>query len=108
MTELTDSFFILICILFVSTTLFVSLRRKKSRSRVLPPGPSGWPIFGNKFSLGRMPHRTLVCLHEKYSPIVWLSLGSIDTMVILSSRVAAEFFKNQDLNFADQTIIDLM
>ncbi|XP_039167800.1 cytochrome P450 76A1 [Eucalyptus grandis] len=108
MTELANSFFVLISIVFVSTALFVSLRRKKSGSRVLPPGPSGWPIFGNIFSLGTMPHRTLAGLREKYGPVIWLRLGSIDTMVILSSRVAAEFFKNQDLNFVDRTVIDVL
>lgn len=55
-----------------------------------------------------MPHRTLAGLREKYGPVIWLRLGSIDTMVILSSRVATEFFKNQDLNFAERTITDLM
>ncbi|KAF8006823.1 hypothetical protein BT93_K0973 [Corymbia citriodora subsp. variegata] len=108
MTEPTSSFFVLICVLLVSATLFVSLRRKKSRSHRLPPGPSGWPIFGNMFNLGTMPHRTLAGLREKYGPVIWLRLGSIETMVILSSRVATEFFKNQDLNFAERTITDLM
>ncbi|XP_030546080.1 cytochrome P450 76A1-like [Rhodamnia argentea] len=108
MAEPTNSVLLLICILFVSATLFLSFRRKKSRSHQLPPGPSGWPIFGNLFDLGRMPHRSLAGLRKKYGPLVWVRLGSIDTMVILSSRVAAEFFKNQDLNFAERTITDLM
>ncbi|KAF8029247.1 hypothetical protein BT93_E1805 [Corymbia citriodora subsp. variegata] len=108
MTEPAKSFFMLISILLVSTALFVYLRWKKSRSPVLPPGPSGWPIFGNMFSLGTMPHRTLAGLREKYGPVIWLRLGSIDTMAILSSRVATEFFKSQDLNFADRADINLL
>ncbi|KAK3405859.1 hypothetical protein EUGRSUZ_K02083 [Eucalyptus grandis] len=108
MSEPINSFFVLICALFVSATLLVSLRWKKSRSCRLPPGPPGWPIFGNMFNLGMMPHRTLAGLRQKYGPVIWLRLGSIDTMVILSSRVATEFFKNQDLNFAERTVTDLM
>ncbi|XP_039160471.1 cytochrome P450 76A1-like [Eucalyptus grandis] len=108
MTEPNNSVLVLICILFVSTTLFVSFCHKRSRSHRLPPGPSRWPIFGNLFNLGKMPHRTLAGLREKYGPVIWLRLGSIDTMVILSSRVAAEFFKNHDLNFVQRTITDLM
>ncbi|KAK3406218.1 hypothetical protein EUGRSUZ_K02382 [Eucalyptus grandis] len=80
----------------------------RSRSHRLPPGPSRWPIFGNLFNLGKMPRRTLAGLREKYGPVIWLRLGSIDTMVTLSSRVAAEFFKNHDLNFVERTITDLM
>ncbi|KAL3716451.1 hypothetical protein ACJRO7_008106 [Eucalyptus globulus] len=108
MTELSNSVLVLICILFVSTALFVSFCHKRSRSHRLPPGPSRWPIFGNLFNLGKMPHRTLSGLREKYGPVIWLRLGSIDTKVILSSRVAAEFFKNHDLNFVERTITDLM
>ncbi|KAI3433980.1 uncharacterized protein J3R85_006958 [Psidium guajava] len=108
MTGPTNSFSVLICVLFVSAALFVSLRRKKSRSWRLPPGPPGWPIFGNMFNLGTMPHRTIAGLREKHGPLIWLRLGSIDTMVILSGRVSTEFFKNQDLNFAERTITDLM
>ncbi|OWM69650.1 cytochrome P450 76A2-like [Punica granatum] len=84
-------------------------RRKGARNRGrLPPGPPGWPVFGNLFSLGQMPHRTLTLMRDRYGPVVWLRLGSINTMVILSAEAAAEFFKNHDIHFAERTITELM
>ncbi|KAK1381299.1 hypothetical protein POM88_028043 [Heracleum sosnowskyi] len=79
------------------------LRRKNSyKSAKLPPGPKGWPIFGNLFDLGNLPHRSLEALRQEYGPIVWLDLGFLKTMVLLSAGAAEEFFKNHDLSFVDR------
>lgn len=89
--------------------LLLLLHLKISASkRHLPPGPPGWPLFGNMFQLGPMPHRTLAHLRDRYGPIVWLKIGAINTMAILSAKTAAEFFKNHDLTFAERTITDTM
>lgn len=74
----------------------------------LPPGPPGWPVFGNMFDLGSMPHKTLAGLRRDYGPVVWLRIGSIDTMVLLTAAAAAELFKNHDANFAERKIIEVM
>ncbi|KAK3008064.1 hypothetical protein RJ639_013507, partial [Escallonia herrerae] len=37
-----------------------------------------------------------------YGPVVWLKLGSVNTMVIQSPKAAAELFKNHDLPFSDR------
>lgn len=79
-----------------------------AKRRRLPPGPPGWPIFGNMFQLGHMPHRTLTHLRDKYGPVVWLKIGAINSMAILSTKAATEFFKNHDLAFAERTITDIM
>lgn len=79
------------------------LRRKNSyRSAKLPPGPRGWPIVGNLFDLGSLPHRSLEALRKEYGPVVWLDLGFLKTMVLLSAGAAEEFFKNHDLSFVDR------
>ncbi|KAK1381322.1 hypothetical protein POM88_028066 [Heracleum sosnowskyi] len=79
------------------------LRRKNSYKRAkLPPGPKGWPIFGNLFDLGNLPHRSLEALRQEYGPIVWLDLGFLKTMVLLSAGAAEEFFENHDLSFVDR------
>lgn len=89
--------------------LLVYYRRRKSlTNRRLPPGPPGWPLFGNMFDLGDMPHRTLAGLKEKYGPVVWLKLGSVNSMVVLSAKAASELFKNHDLSFVDRSITDTM
>lgn len=94
--------------LFVAS-LLLFLRKKGNKSRCrLPPGPPGWPVFGNLFNIGQQPHRTMTILREKYGPIIWLRLGSIDTMVLNSAKVATEFFKNHDLEFAERTVTDIM
>lgn len=98
-------------LLLLSPALLVLLllhRKISGSKRRLPPGPPGWPLFGNMFQLGNMPHRTLAHLRDRYGPVVWLRIGSINTMAILSSKAAAEFFKNHDLYFADRTITDIM
>lgn len=104
-------------ILFFTTVVMMSillfflfLRREKSRNHLrLPPGPPGWPIFGNMFQLGAMPHRTLAGLKQKYGPdVIWLKLGSINTMVVQSSKAAAELFKNHDICFVERTITETM
>ncbi|KAK7337172.1 hypothetical protein VNO77_17734 [Canavalia gladiata] len=85
------------------------LRRQITPSkRRLPPGPPGWPVFGNMFQVEDMPHRTLTDLRNKYGPVVWLQIGSINTMAILSAKAATVFFKNHDHTFADRTITETM
>ncbi|KAK1380558.1 Cytochrome P450, family 76, subfamily C, polypeptide 6 [Heracleum sosnowskyi] len=74
----------------------------------LPPGPRGWPIFGNIFDLGNLPHRSLAALKPKYGPVVWTNLGSVKTMTVLSAAAAEELFKNHDLSFINRTIVETM
>jgi len=88
--------------------LFLFRRKTAARNRRLPPGPPGWPIFGNLFQLGDMPHRTLADLRAKHGPVVWLQIGAMKTMVILSADAASVFFKHHDHAFADRTITETM
>ncbi|TXG58360.1 hypothetical protein EZV62_016189 [Acer yangbiense] len=92
-------------IIFSASTLLLRGRR---HNRKLPPGPPGWPLFGNMFDLGTMPHRTLTELRNKYGDVLWLKFGARNTMAILSTKAATEFFKNHDLSFADRTITETM
>lgn len=81
--------------------------QKATRPR-LPPGPKGWPIFGNMFDLGNMPHRTLAGLKQKYGPVLWIKIGSINTLVLQNSQTAAELFKNHDITFVERSITEAM
>ncbi|KAK3006235.1 hypothetical protein RJ639_016806, partial [Escallonia herrerae] len=101
---------ILVWSLIVLLPLYVLhiCRRWRSGSNRLPPGPAGWPVVGHMFSLGEMPHRTLAGLKEKYGPVVWLKLGSHDTMVVLTAAAATELFKHHDVSFAGRTIRETM
>ncbi|KAG5243257.1 cytochrome P450 [Salix suchowensis] len=92
--------------LFMSAALFLLLKQRKSRvdTRNHPPGPPAWPIFGNIFDLGAIPHQTFYKLKEKYGPVIWLKLGYTNTLVIQSAEAAAELFKNHDLAFSDRKV----
>lgn len=94
----------------ISLISFVWYLWKKNsyRRSNLPPGPMGWPVFGNLFDLGSLPHRSLEALRQKYDPVVWLNLGFVKTMVLLSAGATEELFKNHDLTFVDWFINDSM
>ncbi|CAI9262936.1 unnamed protein product [Lactuca saligna] len=96
---------------FVSfiTILFLLYLRKKyatTGGKRQPPAPPGWPVFGNLFNLGAMPHRTVAGLAAEYGPVISLKLGSVNTVAILSAKAATEFFKNHDLTFMERTITE--
>lgn len=100
----------LVCffVFFVPALLLFRRRRKSNLNCRLPPGPPGWPIFGNMFDLGAMPHRTLAGLRQKYGAVVWLRFGARNSMAILSAEAATEFFKHHDLSFAERTVTETM
>ncbi|KAJ6742462.1 CYTOCHROME P450 FAMILY 1 [Salix viminalis] len=92
--------------LFMAAALFLLLKQRKSRveTKKHPPGPPAWPIFGNIFDLGAIPHQTFYKFKEKYGPVIWLKLGYTNTLVIQSAEAAAELFKNHDLAFSDRKV----
>ncbi|KAM7526139.1 hypothetical protein LguiA_016041 [Lonicera macranthoides] len=97
----------LICSIITITSAVFLLHRRSTNHR-LPPGPPAWPVVGHTFNLGSMPHRTLTGLKQIYGPVIWLKIGSVNTMAILSAKAATELFKNHDLSFADRTVIETM
>ncbi|KAL0443915.1 UNVERIFIED_CONTAM: cytochrome [Sesamum latifolium] len=100
--------FLVWCIGILGPVLVLFCRQQCSTSGRLPPGPSGWPVFGNMFDLGSMPHKTIAGLKKDYGPVVWLRIGSINTVALLNAKAAAELFKNHDANFAERTITEVM
>ncbi|XVF07756.1 hypothetical protein REPUB_Repub06bG0167100 [Reevesia pubescens] len=106
--DLPPSFLVCFIIFSASALMLFFGKRNSSTPGKLPPGPPGWPIFGNMFELGTMPHRTLTSLRDKYGQVIWLRLGAVNTMAILSAKAATEFFKNHDLSFAERSITEIM
>nr|AJD25180.1 cytochrome P450 CYP76A36 [Salvia miltiorrhiza] len=100
-----------LCVGFlVPFVVLLHYRRQRAGSSAsrLPPGPRGWPVFGNMFELGPMPHKTIAGLSREHGPVVWLRIGSIDTMVVQTAAAAADLFKNHDASFVERTITEVM
>jgi len=74
--------------------------RKRFR---LPPGPSGWPLIGGLPLLGNMPHHSLYQLSKQYGPIMYMKLGTTDTVVVSSPKMAEACLKTNDLNFSSRS-----
>lgn len=85
--------------LFASTIIYVRLTCK---SRMLPPGPPRWPIFGNLLQLGHLPHRDLDSLCHKYGPLVYLRLGNVDAITTNDPHIIREILVQQDDVFASR------
>ncbi|XP_015898559.3 iridoid oxidase [Ziziphus jujuba] len=106
--ELSFSFPFSSVLLLLPVLLLLSLRlviiqssRKETKQR--PPGPKGWPVIGNMLDLGAKPHQTLFNLRARYGPdLLWLKLGSMNTMVVQSAKAAEQLLKNQDASFCDR------
>ncbi|KAJ9174831.1 hypothetical protein P3X46_013432 [Hevea brasiliensis] len=102
--------FLVCTTLFLSLFLVLCLNGKKwgNGTKNLPLGPPGWPLLGNIFDLGTVPHQTLQELKLKYGPVLRLRLGSMETLVIQSAKAAAELFKNHDASFCDRKCLDVL
>uniref|UniRef100_A0A7N0UHT1 Cytochrome P450 n=1 Tax=Kalanchoe fedtschenkoi TaxID=63787 RepID=A0A7N0UHT1_KALFE len=68
----------------------------------LPPGPPKWPVVGNLLQLGPLPHRDLAALADRYGPIVYLRLGSVDAITTNDPDTIKEILVRQDDVFASR------
>ncbi|XP_031128918.1 cytochrome P450 76A2-like [Ipomoea triloba] len=101
------SLLLFIILLLPPLMFLVFFPRKSSKSYKLPPGPRGLPVIGNMLDLGPELHKTMAGLKQVYGPVVWLRIGTINTMVIQTVEAATELFKNHDVSFADRRIGDV-
>ncbi|KAF5197582.1 Cytochrome p450 [Thalictrum thalictroides] len=97
-----------ICLLAVLVIQLLCRGKAKNSLGQLPPGPPGWPLVGNLFNLGEVPHQSLLDLGKKYGPVMLLQFGVMNNVIIQSSKAAMEMFKNHDLTYADRTITEAM
>lgn len=96
--------------LLVTATLAISVllvvlywgaANRKGRRR-MPPGPRPWPVIGNLALIGTIPHQDFQKLAKEYGPIYRLRLGSKETFVVSSPRIAEEVLKKNDIAFASR------
>nr|XP_027108709.1 cytochrome P450 703A2-like [Coffea arabica] len=99
--DLITLIYIILCLHFLAY-VFQSWFRISNNSRRLPPGPPGWPIIGNLLQLSQLPHRDLASLCQKYGPLVYLRLGSIDAITTNDPDIIREILVHQDDVFASR------
>ncbi|XP_050235828.1 cytochrome P450 71A1-like [Mercurialis annua] len=107
---LVNPFLVSSLILFSLLLLFYKSKRSSSELN-LPPSPPKLPVIGNLHQLGKLPHRRLKTLSEKYGPVMLLHMGHAQTLVLSTIEMVKEITKNHDLAFADRpssTAVDLI
>ncbi|KAL8094294.1 cytochrome P450 CYP736A12-like [Apium graveolens] len=95
----TSVYIILLPVIGALCWFIIHLRSRRSK---LPPGPWGIPFIGHLHMLGKLPHRDITKLSQKYGPIMYLRLGSIPTIVISSPPLIELFLKTHDTIFASR------
>ncbi|KAL4383040.1 hypothetical protein GQ457_15G016000 [Hibiscus cannabinus] len=88
--------------LILLLSLFIWLKLAKGRNLNLSPSPPKLPIIGNIHQLGKLPHRALRDLSNKYGSLLLLRLGSNPTLVVSSVDMAREIVRSHDIAFSDR------
>ncbi|KAK4585328.1 hypothetical protein RGQ29_022836 [Quercus rubra] len=83
---------------------YILVQWKSKTKKKLPPGPRGFPIFGNLHMLGKFPHQDLHQLAQKHGPIMHLRLGMVPAIVVSSPQAAKLFLKTHDLVFTGRPL----
>ncbi|XP_024029882.1 cytochrome P450 71D9-like [Morus notabilis] len=90
--------------LFVFMLLKIFAKRAKivSSSSKLPPGTRKLSFVGNMLQLlgSDLAHHTFRDLAIKHGPFVYLKIGQVPTVVVLSPEFAKEVLRTHDTNFA--------
>ncbi|XP_012851535.1 PREDICTED: ferruginol synthase-like [Erythranthe guttata] len=96
--------FVTLLLLFLSLA-FSHVLVTKLRNTKLPPGPFPLPIIGNTLHLGRnRAHRSLAKLSKTYGPLMYLKLGTIQTIVASSPEMAREILQKHDQVCSNRTV----
>ncbi|PON85992.1 Cytochrome P450, E-class, group I [Trema orientale] len=95
---------VVILILVFFSLLFLQLWRPLSRKN-LPPGPPGWPLFGNLIQviLQRRPFVFIIRdLRKKYGPIFTMQMGQRTLIIVTSSDLIHEATVQRGADFASR------
>ena len=83
--------------------LYLFSRHWLQKLKNLPPSPFlTFPIIGHLYLLKKPLHRTLADLSARYGPIVFLRLGSRQTLLVSSPSAAEECLSKNDVVFANR------
>ena len=79
-------------LVFFVVLLVAKLGQIWRRRVALPPGPIGWPIVGHLPMLGTHPHLYFMKLWKKYGQLVYISMGSHDTLIVNGYKACQDVF----------------
>lgn len=98
-----------VCLVLAILVWIMVTELRRAKLGKLPPGPTRWPVVGNIFQLGwSAAHESFTILARRHGPIMTLWLGSMCTVVVSSSEVARDMFKNNDTVLAGRKIYESM
>ncbi|KAK7299942.1 hypothetical protein RJT34_10772 [Clitoria ternatea] len=98
-----DHFSIILLSLILLVTFFILKKRKRFKTKNLPPGPWKLPIFGSIHHLiGSLPHHRMRALSQKHGPLMHLQLGETSAIVVSSPEIAKEVLKTNGVTFAQR------
>ncbi|KAH7853615.1 hypothetical protein Vadar_004753 [Vaccinium darrowii] len=83
---------LLLTITIITISKFISPKNRPA----IPPGPYQWPVIGNIFQLGKLPHLAITRLAQTHGPLISLKLGSQVLVVGSSPAAAKEILKTHD------------
>ncbi|KAJ3704152.1 hypothetical protein LUZ61_007857 [Rhynchospora tenuis] len=97
-----DLFLLFFTVILSAILCSLLFKKNINSTQPLPPGPKGWPIFGNLPQLSTKPHHTLYAFSKIHGPLIYLQFGSVDVVVVSSCSVASQFLKTHDANFSNR------
>ncbi|KAG0599537.1 hypothetical protein M758_12G159700 [Ceratodon purpureus] len=104
--QLSSSWIWLVITIVVTGMTVAAMGTITKRRLNLPPGPPAWPLVGCLpfLALGQPPEVMFAKLGEKYGELMLLWMGSRPYVVVSSARMAMEFLKTHDQEFANRPV----
>ncbi|KAM6592859.1 hypothetical protein CsatA_000562 [Cannabis sativa] len=100
--ESLQGYTILFLVWLVSTMLVRAMLTKSRTMIRLPPSPFAFPVIGHLHLLGPIPHQSFQKISNTYGPLIYLSLGSIPSVVVSSPELAKLFLKTKETWFSNR------
>ncbi|KAF8096379.1 hypothetical protein N665_0309s0006 [Sinapis alba] len=93
-----DNVWVLPLLFLIISVVLAAYKRSKRRQHRKPPSPPGYPIIGNLYQLGVLPHQSLWKLSKKYGPVMLLNLGKVPMVILSSVETAKQALRDHDIH----------